>query len=185
MKSPTVTGRDDVINRKSSLLRSLLLRKQPGQSLAVAIKAGIGGLLAIGVAAWLSHAAGHPLLMAPFGATCVLLFSVPDSPLSQPANVFGGHIVSTAIGLVLHAILPVTWWSLGLAVGLAITAMAVFRVTHPPAGADPLVVFFENPGWDYLGFPVAFGSMTLILIAWLFHQLPPNVIYPIRTSNDK
>lgn len=164
--------------RKTSILRNFLLRQQPGQSLAVVIKAGIGGLLAIGAVAWLTHVTGHPLLMAPFGATCVLLFSVPGSPLSQPANVIGGHIVSTAIGLLLHTFLPVAWWSLGLAVGLAIAVMAVLRVTHPPAGADPLVVFFESPGWDYLGLPVALGSLALIVIAWLLHRLPPRIVYP-------
>ena len=161
-----------------STFRGLLLRQQPGQPPAVVLKAGVGGLLAIGAVAWLSHVVGNPLLMAPFGATCVLLFSVPNSPLSQPANVIGGHIISTAIGLLLHALLPVEWWSLGLAVGLAIAAMAALRVTHPPAGADPLVVFFDNPGWEYLGLPVAFGSLVLILIAWLFHRLPPRVVYP-------
>ena len=136
--------------QNTSILRSLLLRQQPGQPLAVVMKSGLGGLLAIAIVAWLSVATGNPLLMAPFGATCVLLFSVPSSPLSQPANVFGGHMVSTAIGLSLHMFLPVEWWSLGLAVGLSIAAMAALRVTHPPAGADPLVVFFDNPGWDYL-----------------------------------
>jgi len=164
--------------QKTSILRSLLLRQQPGQSLAVVMKSGLGGLLAIGTVAWLSVATGNPLLMAPFGATCVLLFSVPNSPLSQPANVFGGHMVSTAIGLSLHMFLPLEWWSLGLAVGLSIAAMAALRVTHPPAGADPLVVFFDNPGWDYLGLPVAFGSLALIIIAWLLHRLPPRIVYP-------
>jgi len=164
--------------RKSSVLRDFLLRQQPGQSSMAVIKAGIGGLLAISVVAWFSHATGNPLLMAPFGATCVLLFSVPNSPLSQPANVIGGHIVSTTIGLVLHVFLPAEWWSLGLAVGLAIAAMATLRVTHPPAGADPLVVFSDNPGWEYIGLPVAFGSLALVLIAWLFHRLPPNIAYP-------
>jgi len=162
----------------ASIIRGLLLRQQPRQSLAVMVKAGLGGLLAIATVAWLSHVSGSPLLMAPFGATCVLLFSVPGSPLSQPANVIGGHIVSTAIGIMLHSVLPLEWWSLGLAVGLAIVAMAALRVTHPPAGADPLVVFFDNSGWEYLGFPVAFGSLILILIAWLFHRLPPRVVYP-------
>ncbi len=161
-----------------SIFRGLLLRQQPGQPVAVVMKAGLGGLLAIATVAWLSYVTGNPLLMAPFGATCVLLFSVPGSPLSQPANVIGGHLVSTVIGLLLHALLPVEWWSLGLAVGLAIAAMAALRVTHPPAGADPLVVFFDNPGWEYLGLPVAFGSLSLILIAWLFHRLPPRVVYP-------
>ncbi|MEA3413016.1 MAG: HPP family protein [Pseudomonadota bacterium] len=168
-----------MISEITSTFRDLLLRRQPGQPLAVLTKAGIGGLLAIGAVAWLSHVSGSPLLMAPFGATCVLLFSVPNSPLSQPANVLGGHVVSTAIGLALHELLPVEWWSLGLAVGLSIFTMAALRVTHPPAGADPLVVFFDNPGWAYLGLPVALGSVALILIAWMFHRVPPRIVYPI------
>ncbi len=171
-------GHETRTNRRNPILGSLLFRHQPGQPLPVVVKAGLGGLLAIGAVAWLGHVTGNPLLMAPFGATCVLLFSVPNSPLSQPANVIGGHLVSTAIGLLLHTMLPVEWWSLGLAVGLAIAAMAALRVTHPPAGADPLVVFFDNPGWAYLGLPVAFGSLALIMIAWLFHRLPPSIVYP-------
>jgi len=164
--------------RKASMLRGLLLRQQAKQPLVIVIKAGLGGLLAIAVVAWVSHVTGNLLLMAPFGATCVLLFSAPSSPLSQPANVIGGHFVATAIGLLLQSFLPDEWWSLGLAVGLAIVAMAVLRVTHPPAGADPLVVFFDNPGWSYLGLPVIFGSLALVMIAWVFHRIPPCAIYP-------
>ncbi|MEA2094146.1 MAG: HPP family protein [Pseudomonadota bacterium] len=181
--SPIAMERETRTTRRPSVWRSLLFRHQPGQTFPVVVKAGMGGLLAIGAVAWLSHVTGNPLLMAPFGATCVLLFSVPNSPLSQPANVIGGHLVSTAIGLMLHMMLPVEWWSLGLAVGLAIAAMAALRVTHPPAGADPLVVFFDNPGWAYLGLPVALGSLALIVIAWLFHRLPPRVVYPITRQD--
>jgi CBS-domain-containing membrane protein len=117
--------------------------------------------------------------MAPFGATCVLMFSLPASPLSQPANVIGGHIISTAIGLTLHTFLPLDWWSMGLAVGIAITAMSILRITHPPAGADPLVIFLSSPGWDYLIFPVAMGSVVRGVTAWLFHRIPPKVNYPL------
>ena len=51
----------------------------------------------------MTEGAGMPLLMAPFGASCVLLFAVPNSPLSQPANVIGGHAVATLAGLALFA----------------------------------------------------------------------------------
>jgi len=40
-------------------------------------------------------------------------------------------------------------------------------------------VYFDNPDWDYLGLPVAFGSLALIVIAWLFHRLPPRIVYPM------
>lgn len=166
-------------NRRLLMLKNLFHRQQPKQSFHLTIKAGIGGILSIGTIAWLSVVTDNLLLMAPFGATCVLLFSVPDSPLSQPVNVIGGHLVSTAIGIFLYQYLPLEWWSLALAVGFSITMMAILRVTHPPAGADPLVVFIGGFAWDYLLFPVFFGSLLLTLIAWIFHKLPPNTKYPV------
>jgi CBS-domain-containing membrane protein len=164
--------------KRTSMRHKLMSRHQPGQSLPAVIKAGLGGALAIATVAWLSQVTGNLLLMAPFGATCVLLFSAPNSPLSQPANVIGGHVLSTAVGLLLQGFLPGQWWTLGLAVGLAIAVMASLRVTHPPAGADPLVVFFDNPGWEFLVLPVALGSIALVTIAWIFHAVPPRHIYP-------
>jgi len=163
-----------------SHLRSLLVRQQLAQSVAGIIKSGVGGLIAVSLVALLGYVSGNTLLMAPFGATCVLLFSVPASPLSQPINVIGGHLVSTAVGLLLLLVLPAEWWALGLAVGVAIAAMAALRITHPPAGADPLVVFFTAPGWEYIIFPVAIGSILFVIIAWLFHKLPRRTEYPAQ-----
>lgn len=163
-------------------VRSFFIRHQPKQSAATIIKSGFGGLIAIGLVSLAGYMTGNTLLMAPFGATCVLLFSVPQSPLSQPINVVGGHLVSTTVGISLHLFLPTEWWSLGLAVGLAIATMAALRITHPPAGADPLVVFFTDPVWDYIIFPVATGSITLVMIAWLFHKLLVKTPYPILVS---
>ena len=68
------------------------------------------------------------------------------------------------------------WWSIGLAI--AIAAMAALRVTHPPVGANPLVVLLDNPGRGYIGLPVAVGSLMLVMIARLYHRLPPRIIYP-------
>jgi len=162
------------------MLRRFLTRKQTAEPYTKVIKAGIGGAIAIVTLVLLSKLSDSPLLMAPFGATCVLLFSLPKSPLSQPINVIAGHIVSVVIGLILNYFLPMDWWSIGLAVGLAITVMAALRVTHPPAGADPIVVFLSNPGWEYIIFPVAFGSIVLVITAWLFHKIPPKIDYPLH-----
>jgi len=165
--------------------RRFLIRRQPAEPILKAIKAGVGGAIAIAALVLLGYVSDSPLLMAPFGASCVLLFSLPKSPLSQPINVIGGHLVSMAIGLALHTFLPFDWWSVALAVGLAITAMAILRVTHPPAGADPLVVFFSSPGWEYLIFPVAIGSVILVITAWTFHKLPPQTSYPLPIETPK
>lgn len=170
--------------RYSTVIRKTFGRKQPAEPYTAAIKAGMGGALAISTLVLMGYLSNSVLLMAPFGASCVLLFSLPKSPLSQPINVIAGHMISVAIGLTLHTFLPMEWWSLGLAVGLAIAAMAALRVTHPPAGADPLVIFFSSPGWEYILFPAVFGSIALIITAWVFHKIPPTTIYPLPAKTD-
>jgi len=161
-------------------MKAFIHRHQPAISLQGAVKAGLGGVLAIAFVALLGEASGSVWLMAPFGATCVLLFSVPASPLSQPMNVVGGHVFSTLVGVAAVTLLPVEWWSLGLAVGIAIAGMAALRITHPPAGADPLVVMAMGAGLDFVIFPTLLGSLALVLIASVFHRIPPRTTYPLE-----
>ena len=87
------------------------------------------------------HAA---LLIAPFGASCVLVFALPQSPLAQPRNVIGGHMISTLVGLCAYHLIGASPLSFGLAVGLAIAAMLLTAPLHPPAGADPIVVTWPS-----------------------------------------
>ncbi len=152
-------------------MRKFIARPLPKPSARLVLLAGLGGVIAIAGLRLMTEGAGMPLLMAPFGASCVLLFAVPNSPLSQPANVIGGHAVATLAGLVLRQALPDQWWALALAVGLAIALMVLLRVTHPPAGADPLVVFAADPGFLFLIFPVISGAVMLVALATLFHRL--------------
>lgn len=139
-------------------MKSFFHRHQPIVPQRHAILAGLGGLVAIGVVGALSAVSGWSLIMAPFGASCVLLFSVPDSPLSQPMNVIGGHMVASVIGL-------------------AIGVMAALRVTHPPAGADPLVILALQPGWSFLILPVGLGAVALVAVAFAYHRFTGHV-YP-------
>ncbi|SEB73153.1 HPP family protein [Nitratireductor aquibiodomus] len=152
-------------------MHTFFTRHQPAQPAKAVVMAGIGGLLAIGAVGALSVYANAPLLMAPFGASCVLLFSVPSSPLSQPINVIGGHALSTLVGLALRMALPNEWWAAAIAVGVAIAVMAALRVTHPPAGADPLVVFASDPEWDFLFMPAIAGAAMLVGAATMFHRV--------------
>lgn len=160
-------------------MRTFLARRQPRQSFRSALIAGLGGLIAIGAVGALTVHARTPLVMAPFGASCVLLFSLPMSPLSQPANVVGGHVVATLIGLLLRLLLPNEWWAAALAVGLAIAVMAALRLTHPPAGADPLVVFATDPGFGFVILPVLSGAAVLVAVAVLFHR-SSGTAYPAK-----
>lgn len=162
-------------------MKDFFARHQPPQSIGTALLAGLGGVITIGVVGALTHYMHSPLIMAPFGASCVLMFAVPGSPLSQPANVIGGHFVATMVGLMLRLFLPNEWWAAALAVGLAITLMAMLRVTHPPAGADPLVVFATDPDFSFLLLPVLSGTIVLVCVAALFHKLS-GTIYPARKN---
>lgn len=143
--------------------------------------AGGGGALAIALLALGGAGLDLPLLIAPFGASCVLLFAAPSAPLSQPVNVIGGHVVATAIGLLLHLALPDSWWAQALAVGLAIAAMGLLRVTHPPAGADPLLVFAMGPSVSFLILPVLAGATALVMTAVVFHRIS-GTPYPVEQS---
>lgn len=158
-------------------------RHQPKMTAMKALIAGIGAAIAIGVTGGLTDLTTVALLMAPFGASCVLLFSVPAVPLSQPANVIGGHVLAAAIGLAFRAFLPNVWWAAAIAVGTAIGLMAALRVTHPPAGANPLVVFALDPELEFLLTPVLSGAVLLVAIATLYHKAT-GVVYPLVVKKD-
>ncbi|MEG3639542.1 HPP family protein [Magnetococcus sp. PR-3] len=148
----------------------MITQKQHLQSTPFKLKAGIGGCIAICLLAWLSEAADQPLLMAPFGASCVLLFALPNSPLAQPKNLIGGHFLAALVGLTLVVLMGENSWSMGLAVGVAILLMQLTGTTHPPAGATPLVVMGMPHHLSTLFFPILTGSLLLLLMAFLFHR---------------
>lgn len=159
-------------------MRSMFRRIQPAQPPGAALVAALGAFVALGLLGALSRYGAWPLIMAPFGASCVLLFSVPGSPLSQPVNVVAGHLLATLIALVLRLWLPDVWWAVALAGGIAIGLMAMLRITHPPAGADVLVVFALDPGFGFLLFPTLTGSLLLVVVAVLYHRLT-GIRYPL------
>lgn len=143
-----------------------------------AILAGLGGAMATFVLAGLSDVSGITLVMAPFGASCVLAFALPESPLSQPRSIIGGHLIATAVGLATASLLGVSVVTIALAVGLAIAAMLLTRTTHAPAGADPLLVMLTLPGWSFLLTPVLLGTLVIVAVAWVFHRVTGQATYP-------
>lgn len=93
--------------------------------------AGLGACLAIMLLGWLDMSWQSTLLMAPFGASCVLLFSLPDSPLARPQNVLGGHLLSATVGLVVQLLPLPMELKLALGVGLSIALMQGLGLIHP------------------------------------------------------
>lgn len=159
-------------------MKRFVARPQPRISPLQCFWAGLGGAIAIAVMSYLTKQTDMVWLFAPFGASCVLLFSVPASPLSQPMNVVMGYAVAVACGFAAVSLLPDVWWSVALSVGAAIALMAYFRVTHPPAGAAPLVVFASHPDLTFLLFPVLTGAAGLVVLATVYHRLRGHS-YPI------
>ena len=142
--------------------------------------AGLGGAIATLCLLWLSNVSGYVLIMAPFGASCVILFALPESPLAQPKNVVGGHVLTATVGLLALHFFPQSIWVTALAVGVGIAGMVVSKTTHPPAGANPLLILLSGKtfAWSFLLFPVAIGAFLLVLMAIVFHSTVTRSKYP-------
>ncbi|MEE7493321.1 HPP family protein [Methylobacterium oryzae] len=136
--------------------------------LSSSLLAGLGGTCVVTMLAELTARFEAVLLIAPFGASCVLVFGLPQSPLAQPRNVIGGHLISTLMGLLVFAALGATPLAFGVGVGLAITAMLLTGTVHPPAGADPIVVLLAGAGWSFLVVPVFTGATTIVVAGLIF-----------------
>lgn len=145
------------------------------------LRAAIGafcGIAATGVVCriWLGASVGDlPLLIAPLGASAVLGFAVPASPLAQPWSIFGGNFVSALVGVAATKLVPEPNLAAGLAVGGAILAMALARCLHPPGGAVALTAVIgpsaiHAAGWHFALVPVALNSAMLVTFAWLFNN---------------
>lgn len=137
-----------------------------------------GSFLAITATSYLAIKTNSPLLMAPFGATSVLIFGMPDSPLAQPRNVIGGNFLVALLSMVILQCLGSSPWSMGLAVSSAIVMMQITGTLHPPSGAVALVVMMTKPDWEFLFTPALEGSIILVLCAVIFNNLAEDRSYP-------
>ena len=148
-------------------------------------------------------ATGLPLVIAPFGASAVLVFGAFRSPLAQPRNAIGGHVVSALVGvtvyqlygqlLQLHQLAPLHQLlggsyeeaiNIALAVSLAIGLMHVTGTLHPPGGATAFVAIaggesIHNLGYWYVLSPCLAGSILMVLIALVVNNIPARQHYPL------
>jgi CBS domain-containing membrane protein len=154
------------------------------------LRAAVGAAIGLFVTGWLSHAwgsayaAASPWLVAPLGASAVLVFAVPASPLAQPWSVVGGNTLSALVGVLCVRWLGSNELAAGLAVGAAIGLMFALRCLHPPGGASALLVALggvTDPRFAL--YPVLVNSILLVLAAMAYNnatrrsyphlQLPP------------
>ena len=134
--------------------------------------AGFGAAIAISILSFADLLSSDVvLLMAPFGATAVLVFGVPESPLAQPKKVIFGHLITAFIGVFFVQFIGVTPLTFAIATGLGISAMLFTKTTHPPAGANPILIMQAAQGWQFLVTPVLVGAVLLVVVARLVHTV--------------
>jgi CBS domain-containing membrane protein len=124
-------------------LSSLFVPILAGATLRDRLLACLGALVGIALTSFVCATVLHgwaplPLLVAPIGASAVLVFAVPASPLAQPWSVLGGNVVSALVGVIAAMFISTPWLAVGIAVAGAILAMSLLRCLHPPGGAAAL-----------------------------------------------
>jgi CBS-domain-containing membrane protein len=148
----------------------------------------LGAFIGIGACAFLSARYFEPrdlsLLIGSFGASAVLVYGAIKSPLAQPRNLVGGHVLSGLVGVSAYQVFGETLWlAAAVGVSLAIVAMLATKTLHPPGGATALIAVIGGPKLHALGYLYAFipagaGAVVLLVVALLVNNLAPNRKYP-------
>ncbi len=141
--------------------------------------------------AWLGSSETVPLLIAPIGASTVLIFGVPASPLAQPWSVIGGNVIAALIGVTASRWVPDPLLAAALAVATTIAVTSLLGCLHPPAGAVALTAVIGGPvitqaGYHFVLVPVALNSLLLLGVGLVFNNLVrrsyPHVATPAPAS---
>lgn len=148
----------------------------------------LGSFVGIGIIAYLqSTQLPHSdvvYLIGSFGASSVLVYGVIQSPLAQPRNLIGGHLVSALAGVTVQQFAPdVLWLTAPLAVSTSIVLMQITKTLHPPGGATALIAVtgsaeIKNLGYWYVVTPVLSGALILLAVALLFNNVTSKRHYP-------
>lgn len=148
----------------------------------------IGSFLGIGIIGLLNGkyfaAYDNLFLIGSFGASSVLIYGAINSPLAQPRNLIGGHVISALVGVSIHKLLPgEVWLTSALSVSLAIVLMQITKTLHPPGGATALIANIgsakiQSLGYFYVLSPVLTGVMILFLVAVVCNNATSHRSYP-------
>lgn len=148
----------------------------------------LGSFIGIGILAYLQSQtlpqSDVVYLIGSFGASSVLVYGVIQSPLAQPRNLIGGHLISAIIGVTVYQFVPdLVWITAPLAVSLSIVFMQMTKTLHPPGGATALIAVtgsneIKNMGYWYVLSPVLSGVLILLAVALVFNNMTSNRSYP-------
>lgn len=163
-------------------------------SVAEKLRSGLAGGLAILLLVLALHylpQTGFPLfIVSSMASSATLLYATPHSPLAQPWNLVGGHLVSALAGLACGALIPEPSLAAGAAVGAAILLMEFLNCLHPPSAATALVMVlgnsqFHDLGWHWAIVIVAVNTCISLLLVLVINNLLPGRRYPMRALPDR
>lgn len=126
---------------------------------------------------------GLSLIIGSFGASAVLIYGAIKSPLAQPRNLVGGHLLSAMVGVLTHLLLgPWPWLSAAVAVSVAIALMQYTRTLHPPGGATALIAVIGGESVYSMGYlyllTTTFGACVMLVVALMVNNIPKDRKYP-------
>jgi CBS-domain-containing membrane protein len=155
----------------------------------------LGSFVGIGIIAYLqSKTLPHSdvvFLIGSFGASCVLIYGVIQSPLAQPRNLIGGHVISAIVGVTIAKFMPdIMWLNASLSVSISIVLMQLTKTLHPPGGATALIAVtgsaeIKNLGYWYVISPVLSGVLILLFVALIFNNVTSKRSYPNHKKYHK
>ena len=142
--------------------------------------AGIFSFVTILILTFLTYKTPYGLfIIASFGSTMVLLYGYPESPFAQPKNIILGHFLTSLIGISFLNYVPLPIFiNIPLAVGFGVMLMILLKVTHPPAGGNPIIVIIGSVSYDYLLTPVIVGSIVVVLFGFIINKFLLKKKYP-------
>jgi len=123
-------------------------------------------------------------IIGSFGASAVLIYGAVKSPLAQPRNLVGGHMVSAVIGVIAYKLFyPFPWFASAFAVATAIAVMHATKTLHPPGGATALIAVIGSEKIHDLGFlyvfvPVGAGALIMLIVALVVNNIAKSRRYP-------
>ena len=124
------------------------------------------------------------MIIGSFGASAVLIYGAIRSPLAQPRNLIGGHVISAVIGVTAFKLLPGhLWLASPVAVATSIAVMHATKTLHPPGGATALIAVIgsqkiHNLGFWYVIIPAGLGPVIMLAVALIVNNIPKNRRYP-------
>jgi len=125
-------------------------------------------------------------LAASFGSSVVVVFGYPNNEFAQPKNVLLGHLLCALIGIIFVTLFKISqdrsifFLTIGIAVGISVMLMMAFKITHPPAGGNTIVVMLTQDSFQFLIFPILVGAVTIIIGGVVYNRFILKKKYPLK-----